>query len=281
MIPQNICSIIIETAPPEVDDSIRAKVVGEDHGYLVVEAILQDLNKKNRNGRFYADKELVPQITCARTQELIKTGNMKGENGHPMSKDLVRQQTIDPNNVVCKFLKIWVDGDLIKAHVVGSPDGVGENFERSVRAGELPSFSMRSLGTVTNTSRGAEVRNIKLICWDRVIYPSHSVAYTCENGIYVLDNKEIVAEGSKLYLDENDKGIIEPINQKQVIEYVKNQSKNLQTVKESLECYFDTIEIIDKGKKVILKESAGNTLVVNLEDYITNELMDYCYNNIV
>lgn len=127
MIPQNIGSIIIETSPPDVE--VRAKVVGEQYGYLVVEAILQDLNKKNRNGRFYATSELGPQVTCARTQELIKSGNMKGENGHPMSKDLVRQQTIDPNNVVCKFLKIWVDGDLIKAQVTATVDGVGDSLK--------------------------------------------------------------------------------------------------------------------------------------------------------
>lgn len=277
MIPQNIGSIIIETSPPDVDDKIRAKVVGEEYGYLVVEAILQDLNKKNRNGRFYATEELAPQVTCKRTQELVKTGNMKGENGHPMSKDLTRQQTIDPNNVVCKFLKIWVDGDLIKAQVTATVDGVGDSFEKCLRAGELPSFSMRSLGSLVNTGRGAEVRNIRLITWDRVIYPSHAVAYTCENGVYVPDNKEIVAEGSKLYLDENDKGIVVPLNNEKVISYVKAQSKNLQTVKESMECFFDSIEIIKEGRmsKVMMKAADGNTIIVNLEDYISNEIMDF------
>jgi hypothetical protein len=276
MIPQNIGSIIIETAPPDVDDKVRAKVVGEEYGYLVVEAILQDMNKKNRNGRFYATEELAPQVTCKRTQELINSGNFKGENGHPMSKDLVRQQTIDPNNVVCKFLKVWVDGDLIKAQVTATVDGVGDSFEKCVRAGELPSYSMRSLGSLTTTSRGAEVKNIRLITWDRVIFPSHEVAYTCENGVYVPEQKEIVAEGSRIYLDENDKGIVIPFDKQKVINYVKSESKNLQTVKESMECFFDTIDIVESGKKVMMKAADGNTLIINLEDYISNEIMDYC-----
>ena len=277
MIPQNIGSIIIETSTPDVET--RAKVIREEHGYLVVEAILQDLNKKNRNGRFYATEELAPQVTCKRTQELVKSGNMKGENGHPMSKDLVRQQTIDPNNVVCKFLKIWVDGDLIKAEVTATVDGIpGDSFERCLRVGELPSFSMRSLGSLTNTGRGAEVKNIKLITWDRVIYPSHEVAYTCENGVYVPAEKEIVREGSRLYLNESDTGMVIPVNNQQVINYVKSQSKNFQTVKESMECFFESVQLIKiNGRaKVQMQNSDGNTLIVNLEDYISNDVMDFC-----
>ena len=276
---ENIGYIINETAPSE--SGIRAKVVGEKFGRLIVEAVLQDLNKKNRNGRFYEEKELVPQITCKRTQELIRSGNMKGENGHPNSKDLVRQQTIDPNNVVCKYLKIWVDGNYIKAHVTATPDGVGDDFEKALRCEELPSFSMRSLGTIKNTSRGAEVQNIKLITWDRVIYPSHECAYTCESGsVYVQGENGIYTKqqpkGSTLYLEENDQGMITPFNTPQVISYIKAESKNLKAVKESMEMYFDTFDVIDEGRSVKMMSNSGNTVVVNLETYIRNEIMDYC-----
>lgn len=275
---ENIGYIINETAPSE--SGIRAKVIGEKFGRLIVEAVLQDLNKKNRNGRYYTDNELVPQITCKRTQELIKSGNMKGENGHPSSKDLVRQQTIDPNNVVCKFLKIWKDGDLIKAHVTATPDGKGDDFEKALRCEELPSFSMRSLGTIKNTARGAEVQNIKLITWDRVIYPSHECAYTCEsagmvqneNGIYLPEQPE----GSILYVDENYKGMVASFNTPQVVDYVKSQSKNIKTVKESMEMFFNEFEVIDEGRKVKMVSNTGSMVVVNLETYIRNEIMDYC-----
>lgn len=274
---ENIGYIINETAPSE--SGIRAKVIGEKFGKLIVEAVLQDLNKKNRNGRFYEDGELTPQVTCKRTQELIRTGNMKGENGHPNSKDLVRQQTIDPNNVVCKFLKIWVDGNYIKAHVTATPDGKGDDFENALRCEELPSFSMRSLGTIKNTSRGAEVQNIKLITWDRVIYPSHECAYTCESGMVRNENGIYVPEqpnGSKLYLEENDQGIVIPFNTPQVVNYIKSQSKNIKTIKESMEMFFDDFEVIDEGRKVKMVSNSGNIVVVNLETYIRNEIMDYC-----
>ena len=275
---ENIGYIINETAPSE--SGIRAKVIGEKFGKLIVEAVLQDLNKKNRNGRYYTDAELVPQITCKRTQELIKSGNMKGENGHPSSKDLVRQQTIDPNNVVCKYLKIWVDGNYIKAHVTASPDGVGDDFEKALRNEELPSFSMRSLGTIKNTARGAEVQNIKLITWDRVIYPSHECAYTCESGDVYQNENGIYSpkqpNGSKLYLEENDQGMLVPFNTPQVINYIKSESKNLKSVRESMEMFFQEMSVIDEGRKVKLVSNNGNIVVINLETYIRNEIMDYC-----
>lgn len=137
---------------------------------------------------------------------------------------------------------------------------------------------MRSLGSLTTTGRGAEVKNIKLITWDRVIYPSHQVAYTCENGVYVPEKKEIVKEGSKLYLTDNDNGMVIHINQEQVINYVKSESKNFQTVKESMECFFESVQMIKvNGRaKVQMQNSDGNTLIINLEDYISNEVMDFC-----
>ena len=57
------------------------KVVGKtESGKPIAEGILQEVEEDNRNGRFYEKNELFPQLKSERTIELIKTGNMKGEN---------------------------------------------------------------------------------------------------------------------------------------------------------------------------------------------------------
>ena len=271
--------IINETAPPI--DGVRAKVVGEKYGHLIVEAVLQDIGVTNRNKRYYAEEELVPELTCKRQQELIKSGNMKGENGHPNSKELIRQQTIDPNNTCCKFLKLWVDGNKVMAHVTGSFDQKGDEFDRAIRCEELPSFSMRALGTICNTKNGAEVRNIKLITYDRVIYPSHECAYVQEgtelkmemneSGIYLPKQPE----GSRLYLPEDDKGMVTPIMNESVVSYIKSESANLKSVLESIDTLYDSVSILENGNVQLLDKS-GSTIIISTEQYIKKEIMDFC-----
>ena len=73
-----------------------------------------------------------------------------------MSKDLVRQQTIDPNNVVAYFLKLWTDGDYIMGNFRGSNLAIGEAFDQDLRDGFLPAWSLRALGGIEETARGAE-----------------------------------------------------------------------------------------------------------------------------
>ena len=57
------------------------KVVGEtSNGKPIGEGILQEVEEDNRNGRYYEKSELFPQLKSERIVELLKTGNMKGEN---------------------------------------------------------------------------------------------------------------------------------------------------------------------------------------------------------
>ena len=77
-------SIIIETALTNKEFPVKIDVDRNGTHKVTAEGILQEANMRNRNLRWYSDNELFPQITCSRTQELVKTGNMRAENGHPM-----------------------------------------------------------------------------------------------------------------------------------------------------------------------------------------------------
>lgn len=259
----------------------KPKIVDSNGRRVTAEVILQRVNSKNRNGRFYNDRDLFPELTCPRSKELIKTG-FGSENGHPMSKDLARQQTIDPNNVVAFFLKLWHDNEYIYAHARGSNLAIGEAFDQDLRDGFLPAWSLRALGSIENTSRGAEVKGIKVITWDRVYYPSHPEAYTkgivAENttasGIILPGPKTPNPNMSKIV---EEKGLIEPIVNQQVIDYIRQESANFKTIAESFEIFYDSIELLNNGTQVQLTDkNNGSVYRVNIENYIHNEIMDYC-----
>lgn len=266
MAPDTIGYVIIETATTS-EDIMPAKIIEKrGDGRVLAEGCLQEANMKNRNGRFYDSRDLFPELVAPRQLELLRTGNMRGENGHPLSKDLVRQQTIDPNNCSVIFTKFWTDGDLVMGNFFGTYNALGEEFNKELMYGLSPSFSMRALGTIKNTNRGAEVKGVKLITYDRVIYPSHNKAYT----------HGVVSEGSNLLLEENDRGTLIPITNQSVIDYIKEESCNIKQIRESFDLLYDDIKLINNKSQVQLTDRAGGIFIVNLENYIHNEIIGAC-----
>ena len=272
---ENIGYVVIETATT-ISDIQPAKIIREDKkcNRVIAQGTLQEANEKNRNGRFYDSRDLFPQLTAPRTLELLRTGNLRAENGHPLSKELVRQQTIDPEKTVAIFLKLWTEGNFIKATFQGTNDARGEEFNKDLLCGFSPSWSLRALGTIQNTARGAEVKGIKVITWDRVIYPSHPRAYT--DGIISESAGIGVNNDSNVFLEQNDKGILIPITNDSVINYIKSESANFNAIKESYDLLYDNIELINRGTQVKLTDRAGGIFVVNLESYIHDEIMNEC-----
>jgi hypothetical protein len=266
MAPDTIGYVIIETATTS-EDIMPAKIIEKrGDGRVLAEGCLQEANMKNRNGRFYDSRDLFPELVAPRQLELLRTGNMRGENGHPLSKDLVRQQTIDPNNCSVIFTKFWTDGDLVMGNFFGTYNALGEEFNKELMYGLSPSFSMRALGTIKNTNRGAEVKGVKLITYDRVIYPSHNKAYT----------HGVVSEGSNLLLEENDRGTLIPITNQSVIDYIREESCNIKQIRESFDLLYDDIKLINNKSQVQLTDRAGGVFIVNLENYIHNEIIGAC-----
>lgn len=276
---KNIGYMICET-PTQAQE---VTVVSDRNGRVEIETVLQDLGVKNRNGRIYGKADLEPQMTCERTTELIRTNNFFGEAGHPMTTELARQSTIDLNNIAHSMSKIWIEGNIVKAITRGTPNAQGELFNNLILEGTKPSFSLRALGTVANTSRGAEVKNIKLITYDWVVYPSHKKAYMTK---IVGESTDLLQEATtienrshdnKFILEDGHEGIFAPITNQKVIDYVKQESSNMKLIKESLDFLYTDISIIDNGRRVMMSDKLGQSIVLNLESYISNEIMNYCY----
>lgn len=242
------------------------------NGKVVGEGILQTADEKNRNGRYYAEEELFPQLTAPRTVELLESGTLKAECGHPLDKDLQRQSVIDDTKTCARFLKLWTEGKNVMAQFVGTNNELGRAFDLDLKEGIKPAWSLRALGSVMQTNRGCEVRNLRVITWDNVIYPSHPHAYT----LGLVRENAGVQESNKLEgQDVTPSGIVIPITNESVINYIQKESSNLKFIRECFDFVYSGIKLNENNSKVILTTNEGETLVISLESYVANELMNY------
>lgn len=269
--PKNNMSIgyvILESAPIEVPE---AKVISEAGKRVIGEGIIQTAEEENRNGRCYLHHDLLREIQCPRTKELLSTGNMLSENGHPMDTSMMRQQTIEPNNTVARFLKIWMDGNNVMAHFKGTNNSKGEEFDQDLREGVLPSWSLRALGSLTNKGGRNVVENLRVITWDRVIYPSHPHAYTTR-----LVTESAALESGKIERINNN-GMLIPITNDSVLSYIKNESANIKSLISQIDFMYESAKLVNPNQ-VQLVAKTGDIFVVNLEHHISNEIQNFCLN---
>ena len=269
-----ICEADINPSLEKVEMGINGKAIGE--------GILQTADERNRNGRYYSEEELFPQIVAPRTKELLAAGYLRAEMGHPLSKDLARQSVIDDKLSCARFLTIWTEGKNVWARFIGTNNEYGRAFDLDLKEGCKPAWSLRALGSVMQTSRGAEVKNLRVITWDNVIYPSHPGAYTQRivNESLAIANEAVTVGTTPTgkIITENDlngNAFITPIRNEQVLNFLQEQSGNLKFIKECFDFVYKDIVVNEKGTKVFLTTNEGSTLVVPMESYIHNELMNY------
>lgn len=286
-----IIGTIIHESVTESDSTI----VGERNGKAFATGILQDLNAENRNGRIYETKEMKPEIDSDRIQkELIPSGYMRGHAGHPSSTELSIQSVIDPKICCVQFDKIWLDGDIIRANFHGTNNEYGKAFNDDLLDGCRPAFSLRALGSVDRSRNGkCFVKNVRIITWDHVIYPSHKKAYTSklidsrdsdktfnESGI-ILPNDPRKDFHKACMITEScaNNGLLTPVMNEQVVSYIKEESANIKSILNTFDTLYESAILVNDGKNVALTLKDGNKIMVNLEQYIQDEVMNWCYNN--
>lgn len=270
--PRRIAHIIHE-ATEEVKEM---KVIGEKNNKPIADGYLQtDLNDKNRNGRIYGTAPIKKEVEGDRIQkELIPTGNMKGHDGHPSDPNMAVQQTIDPKLCSVKYLKIWMDGDNVKAHFTGTNNALGKAFNEDLLDGELPSFSLRAIGSVANKGGSVYVENVRIVTWDRVYYPSHKRAYTTK---LLSESTGIVGlEESVDFYNRNGSGILIPVTTDDIRNYIKHESQEIHRIIESFDVFFDSMTLVEGGTSVQMVTKEGDVIIAPLGGYIKDEMMRYC-----
>lgn len=265
----NIGYVIMESA----EEVKEQKIVGEHGNKIVAEGFLQtELNKKNRNGRIYGMKWIPGEVTGPRITELKTTGNLKGENGHPSDPSISVQQTINPDKVCVKYLDVWMEGDNIKSRYCGTNNDRGESFNEDLACGELPSFSLRCLGSVAQRGGAVYVENGKIVTWDRVYYPSHEKAYTTK----------IVSEAARLdpfkkeAMAMTESGILTPITTDSMRSFIKHESANIKNIMNTFDTLLESMTLTEDGQYAQLISKSGDLFVIRLESFVQNQIMDYC-----
>lgn len=278
----------------------ETNIIREDkEGRLIAEATLQTADVVNRNRRIYPKEELFREITCDRTKELLEAGYFRGEMGHPLSTELIRQQTIDDTRTCVQFLKLWTEGNDVKAWYRGTNNAFGHAINEDLKDNCKPAFSLRALGNIVKTPRGSEVRNLRIITYDCVIYPSHPNAYTQrvvkgqlnESALVdFLDDSKMEASKSHLQtvaeaaninyyndvLDLGNKEVMIPFKQEEAIDCIKNESANFKYLAGLYDFAYDNISLNEAANSVTIKTKGGDTLIVNLEKHVQSEIMNYC-----
>ena len=274
--PTKIGSIILEGAAT-VEDTI---ISDSKSGKIIAEGTLQDMDVENRNHRIYSKADMVPEVNGSRLKELINARSLLSEWGHPLSDDLVRQQTIDPKLCCCRFNKVWIENNLIKGQFEATNTEYGKAFDQDLREGVKPAFSLRALGSIENIDGKAYVKGVKIITWDTVIFPSHKAAYmdkivseSAIDGTPIASNQVVVPK--------NDPGRIITLSStdaKTVINRLQRESANLDKIVNTFDGIMDNITLIDENH-IMLTSRFGEKIIVSLENHIENLIMDYSMKN--
>ena len=278
---------IIHETPFKSEDST---IIAERPRRVDAQGTLQDVEYENRNKRIYTAKSLFPQLTCERTLELLKNGYLLGEAGHPIEKDVNRQQTIFPRYCAVRYNKLWHDGDRIKATFQGTNNDLGETFNQDLLDGYHPAFSLRALGCLVTRNGKAYVENTTLVTWDFVIYPSHKVAYTEK----IVTESASIAEqytkrqnllesfqrdtGNQLFVNEDYSGTIMNVTNSRVINAIaQNESATVKTLMDNFNIDYKDINVkLGKNKSSVeLIDEGGAIMVVPLEEQVHREIMDF------
>lgn len=253
------------------------------NGFVTAEGILQVGEKENRNRRFYSTEDLHSEIYSDRIRELVTTGNFKGEAGHPLDLNLSRQQKVDGTLEQVWFTKLWMEGPLVKAHFRGTNNELGRSFNEDLRDGQKPSFSLRSIGSIKNNGGRNQVTNLRIICYDRVYFPSYPDAYTdhiVTESAFMDDLKltnmnedmqrKIVESGNSLMVES----AVSPIINDEVRKVIMKESYNLNAMCEAFDQEFTNIT--RKGNNLQLVDENYNVIVVPIEDYVGAKIDKFC-----
>ena len=284
-------ALICEETRAEVEFKVKDE---NKNGFVVAEGILQEGNEVNRNRRYYPTQELAAGIMAPKQQELIKSGNFKGEAGHPLDTSLTRQAKIDPTNEQVWYQKLWMDGDYVMAHFRGTNNELGRSFNDDLKDGQRPSFSLRALGSLVNENGKMTVRNMQIITYDRVYFPSHSKAYTTkiittESADGSTSNKEFYIANPYTYFARKQNelihitesgncpisgGFVTKFTNQQLANYIVQESANLKAIVNQFDVFRDGIALNENTDTVYIKTKVGDTIVMPLEDHIQKEIMN-------
>lgn len=272
----------------ETTANVEFKIQSENkNGFVLAEGIIQRGNEVNRNRRFYPTSELRRAINAPRQKELVETGNFKGEAGHPLDKTLARQSKVDPTCEQVWYTKLWMDGDYVKAHFRGTNNDLGRSFNDDLKDGQRPSFSLRALGSLVNENGKMTVRNMQMVAYDRVYFPSHPEAYTTKilttesaggQAVYYPQyfeaKKSEIASLTEAGNSVESPNVITPLTQEEVNSFILSESTNIRKVLNQFDILYESIELNPDMRSVTMTTRLGDKIYLSLESAVSREIIN-------
>jgi hypothetical protein len=190
-------------------DNKEFRILADGSNYLRYYCCLQTMNTRNRNKRMWLTEHVKVMAAAEHITELMTNGSWSGENGHPVPPTgkitMERILTIDPNNMSHRVTELRWESDSRLCGVCETldegPGSPGYRFMKNIQQGMVPSKSLRSLVPQRNNADGTidVLGPGRMICYDRVILPSHKEAYRDTSvpikNIITKSNFDVAMEG--------------------------------------------------------------------------------------
>jgi len=236
--------------------------------FVVFETILQDF-VTNRNSRLYTDDIIRSGLETELVKEEIAAGTWYGETGHPITDNPRRQFAIDEKRVSHAILNWKIQEGLLYGTVTTTAHPLGKVLAEEIRRGAKPAFSMRGMAPIVREGKIIRVKKpLKILCYDKVIFPSHKKAYM----------KRILTEDAysskETFKKLKEGGELVPLTEKTFVD-ILSESSNLNRVSDSLEFpYKKAIVEFSRELTHVTDPNTGMKIAINLEENIKNKLMN-------
>ena len=243
--------------------------------------VLQEADRKNRNGRIYPKEVIDAALHSPLVQEHLRHKTLVGECGHPFSQDLARQTNVDMRNAAFRVDEFWWEGNLLKGRCRTLDTAVGRDMAGMIMDGCELSFSMRGQGNVIrDPARDALVVQppLMLICWDWVWTPSHDAAYMekiCEEtkesffnrtaSMSLMESMNLYENGSLTEIGESKK------EEKPFIDYYATYGRTFKTLNETYQ-YNPDDQVKEINDKYVILENDTSVMKVARNDYLLKSM---------
>lgn len=275
----NAYIIMEETSPVQ---KFKVTKVKNEFGleFLRFRACLQSLDVVNRNKRLYTTKAILAGLQAQNIQELIRKGTWVGENGHPITDDIKRVTSYDPNNLSHRILDYELAGNLLYGTIETLADkGPGKSFMYHILQGLEASFSLRALAALTKKGDTTYITSRPfVVTYDRVIFPSHKEAYMDTTAPIQLSES-----ANSLFVDNTSKSndsldlsgdVAIKIMEESVMQYILEEDKNAKDIISFFDCATESATLSVDKKSIILKNET-NRFIVPIDEYIREETSAY------
>lgn len=242
--------------------------------YLRFNARLQSFNVKNRNGRTYLGKAMIPSYNAPHIFELEQANSWFGEAGHPLSNDVQRILTIHLPLTSHRVKSHTVNMDYCDGVIetLNDGNGFGSRMTKLILQGMKPAFSLRALANMVTSKNGESIIDSKahVVCPDWVVLPSHVDAYMKEDSPIERIATEAYDLGNSM---TNDSKLV-PVQESALLDFLALESTNVKFMSNVCEIALEGMQLSPNARSVILKEK-GFRYVVPLEEQLSNIAMDY------